>query len=76
VGKGRRGLSYIYRPKMDESKFKQSIAEGITRQLLKEYEGPTVSTLISALAENPDKLEELRRKVDALSKKRNKHHEQ
>ncbi len=75
VGKGRRGLSYIYRPKMDEGKFRQSIAEGITRQLLKEYEGPTVSTLISAIAENPDKLEELRKRVDALSKKRDKRHE-
>jgi predicted transcriptional regulator len=74
VGKGRRGLSYVYRPKMDETKFKQFIAERITRQLLKEYEAPTVSTLISTLAEDPNKLEELRRKVDALSKKRGKHH--
>jgi len=70
VGKGRRGLSYIYRPKMDETKFKQFIAEKITRQLLKEYEAPTVSTLISTLAADPDKLEELRKKIEELSAKK------
>jgi predicted transcriptional regulator len=70
VGKGKRGLSYVYRPKMGESKFKQFIAERITRQLLKEYEGPTVSTLINTLAHDPDKLEELRRKLEALSKEK------
>lgn len=75
VGKGKRGLSYVYRPKMDESKFKQFIAQGITRQLLKDYEGATVSTLVNTLAEDPDKLEELRRRIEELSRKRHKRHE-
>jgi predicted transcriptional regulator len=70
VGKGKRGLSYVYRPKMGESKFKQVIAERVTRQLLKEYEGPTVSTLVETLAEDPDKLEELRKKIEELSAKK------
>ena len=70
VGKGKRGLSYLYRPKMGESKFKQFVAERITLQLLKEYEGPTVSTLINTLAHDPSKLQALRKKLDALSKKR------
>ena len=72
VGKGKRGLSYIYRPKMGESKFKQFIAERVTRQLLKEYEGPTVSALVETLAEDPDKLEELRKKIEELSAKKKK----
>lgn len=73
VGKGKRGLSYVYRPKMDEGKFKQFIAERITRQLLKEYEGPTVSTLVNTLAEDPGKLEELRRRIDELSRRHKRH---
>jgi len=75
VGKGKRGLSYVYKPKIDESKFRQFIAERVTRQLLKEYEGPTVSTLISTLAEDPDKLEQLRKRIEELSRKRRKRHE-
>jgi predicted transcriptional regulator len=70
IGKGKRGLTYIYRPKMNEEKFKEFIAERVTHQLLKEYEEPTVSTLINRLAENPEKLEELRRKIDALLKEK------
>jgi predicted transcriptional regulator len=70
VGKGKRGLSYLYRPKMGESKFKQFVAERITLQLLKEYEGPTVSTLINTLAHDPEKLEELRRKLETLLKEK------
>jgi hypothetical protein len=38
---------------MDENRFKQFIAERITRQLLKEREGPAVSTLINTLAVLP-----------------------
>jgi len=70
IAKGKRGLTYVYAPKMNEEKFKRFVAEKVTHQLLKEYEGPMVSALINSLAKNPQKLEELRRKIDALLKER------
>ncbi len=67
--KGLRGLCYYYTPLLKKEEFDSLITSRVVDKLLKDFKEPTTAYFIEELAKSdPEKLQELRKKIDEALK--------
>ncbi len=69
MDKGIRGLCYYYSPLFKKEEFESVITTNVMKKLLKDFREPTTAYFIEELAgSNPERLQELRKKIDEALK--------
>ncbi len=69
MDKGIRGLCYYYSPLFKKEEFESVITTNVMKKLLKDFREPTTAYFIEDLARsNPERLRELRKKIDETLK--------
>lgn len=70
IEKGKGGVYYVYRPKLEEQNFKEAAVREVLSSLLENFGGLVTSCLIERAADNKEQLAALKEQLEKIMKEK------